>query len=274
MDLLRQLFARYQEEAGEGGEGGGGSLLDSVGDGEDGGDSGSPDGGDANSGQAGERPEYIPEKFWNAETGEARLEDAFKSYAHMEQKLSGKNMAPESYELTAPEGFEGELLPADDPFVAGFMEVAKETGLDQETFDRLHHWYINNEMESMQANMDRELQAFDPDESKRAARLKNIADWAGANLDADAFEALKMVTSTAAGATLIESMIAKTRPARLPDDNTTTHTTVTADELRSMRFKKDDNGNQLYRTDKAYRAKVDQAYKDFYGDEPHQEMVG
>ena len=36
-----------------------------------------------------ERPEIIPEKFWNAEAGEINLEDMAKSYAHLEKCFEG-----------------------------------------------------------------------------------------------------------------------------------------------------------------------------------------
>ena len=32
-----------------------------------------------------ERPEHIPEKFWNAETGEVKTEDLAKSYINLEK---------------------------------------------------------------------------------------------------------------------------------------------------------------------------------------------
>jgi len=38
-----------------------------------------------------ERPEHIPEKFWDAEKGEARYEELAKSYAELEAKLAGKD---------------------------------------------------------------------------------------------------------------------------------------------------------------------------------------
>ena len=37
-----------------------------------------------------DRPEIIPEKFWNADTGEINLEDMAKSYNHLEKFASGK----------------------------------------------------------------------------------------------------------------------------------------------------------------------------------------
>tara|TARA_R110000824_G_scaffold106545_2_gene251742 strand:- start:1152 stop:1937 length:786 start_codon:yes stop_codon:yes gene_type:complete len=40
--------------------------------------------------QVAERPEYIPEKFWNTETNEVRLEDMAKSYSTAEKAVSGR----------------------------------------------------------------------------------------------------------------------------------------------------------------------------------------
>ena len=37
-----------------------------------------------------ERPEFVPEKFWNEETGEVKLDDLAKSYTNLESFLSGK----------------------------------------------------------------------------------------------------------------------------------------------------------------------------------------
>ena len=37
-----------------------------------------------------ERPENVPEKFWNADTGEVRTDDLLKSNAHLEQFVGGK----------------------------------------------------------------------------------------------------------------------------------------------------------------------------------------
>lgn len=40
------------------------------------------------------RPDYIPEKFWDAETGKPRLEAAFTSYSELERKQSGAPADP------------------------------------------------------------------------------------------------------------------------------------------------------------------------------------
>ncbi len=45
--------------------------------------------------EAPKRPEHVPEKFWNSETGEVDIEGLAKSYTHLEQKQSGKKEEPE-----------------------------------------------------------------------------------------------------------------------------------------------------------------------------------
>lgn len=45
------------------------------------------------------RPEHIPEKFWDAEKGEVRVEDLAKSYSELEKAKSGKKPADESVKM-------------------------------------------------------------------------------------------------------------------------------------------------------------------------------
>ena len=77
-----------------------------------------------------ERPEYIPEKFYNPETGEIRTEEMAKSYTQLEKFSTGKEEemeeriveklaaehaenVPESYDLPAlPEGITEEMVNA------------------------------------------------------------------------------------------------------------------------------------------------------------------
>lgn len=42
------------------------------------------------------KPETLPEKFWDAETGEIRLDDLIKSYVALEKKLSAGPKIPQS----------------------------------------------------------------------------------------------------------------------------------------------------------------------------------
>lgn len=57
------------------------------------------------------RPDYIPEKFWDATTGQPRLEDVFKSYTALETKLSKPEDTPAAKA-------EGDAAKVDDPSAA------------------------------------------------------------------------------------------------------------------------------------------------------------
>ena len=52
-------------------------------------DSGAAPASGEGAGTPAERPAYVPEKFWDSEKGEPRLEEAFGSYAALETKLGG-----------------------------------------------------------------------------------------------------------------------------------------------------------------------------------------
>ena len=82
-----------------------------------------------------EKPEYIPEKFWNKEKGEVRLEDVFKSQGELEKKLSqGKHKAPEEYDY---EVLDKNGWTKDDPVVGKFTEWSKANNIPQENFNEL-----------------------------------------------------------------------------------------------------------------------------------------
>lgn len=49
-------------------------------------------------GAAETKPPHIPEKFWDAETGQLRIEDLVNSYLELEQKLSGMIARPDTDE--------------------------------------------------------------------------------------------------------------------------------------------------------------------------------
>tara|TARA_R100001086_G_scaffold43544_1_gene19245 strand:+ start:762 stop:1544 length:783 start_codon:yes stop_codon:yes gene_type:complete len=82
-----------------------------------------------------ERPEFVPEKFWNKDKGEVRLEDVFKSQGELEKKLSqGKHKAPEEYDY---EILDKNGWTKDDPVVGKFTEWSKANNITQENFNEL-----------------------------------------------------------------------------------------------------------------------------------------
>jgi len=89
-----------------------------------------PSDGGGDKGEPATRPEFIPEKFWDAEKGQPRLEELTKSYGEAEKELTrlrkGEEV-PENYDFQIPEEFKDKLeVDADDPMLSQFKEFAKE----------------------------------------------------------------------------------------------------------------------------------------------------
>lgn len=79
-----------------------------------------------------ERPSHVPEKFWDADKGEARWEDLAKSYAELEAKFSGKTEDKEKADSLKIDN-EQDAAPAEGSAAAlttafeGFAKVYEET---------------------------------------------------------------------------------------------------------------------------------------------------
>ena len=105
----------------------------------------------------GDRPEYVPEQFWNNETG-PDLEGLAKSYTELRAKMStGKHKAPKdgNYEMSS---MEEKGIPADDPLLNQFTAFAKENGLSQDQFDQITNMYVSA-MEEMNSNVEDDIKA-------------------------------------------------------------------------------------------------------------------
>jgi hypothetical protein len=74
-----------------------------------------------------ERPAHIPEKFWDADKGEARWEDLAKSYAELEAKFSGKTEEPAKSDTLKIEKSDGDFTTEDtsNPITSAFEGFAK-----------------------------------------------------------------------------------------------------------------------------------------------------
>lgn len=83
-----------------------------------------------------ERPEGVPEKFWNAETGEVNTEALLKSYSELEAKMSGKEENQEGGDENAPEGGDAPA-PLTEAFSSAQTEYAETGNLSDETIGKL-----------------------------------------------------------------------------------------------------------------------------------------
>lgn len=136
------------------------------------------------------RPDFIPEKFWNAETNEVRLEGLAKSYSEMEkargnvdglreqweaERLSSRPDTPDAYSLPTNEVLDMEAM-ASSPIVSLWRKAAHEAALPQETFERVINDYAQAEVEAMQERQNAELQKLGENANDRTTAVRLWAE--------------------------------------------------------------------------------------------------
>jgi len=201
---------------------------------------------------------------WFAANKFKSLEDQARAYAELEKRAGAFSGAPdEDYVVPQVEGLDEGVMD-NNPMVMWFKQVARDTNLNQETFDRIISGYLATEQEMITYSRENEMVALG-DNAKN--RLTNLGDWGQANLSAEQWEIFKSVASTAVGVDLLESMIGKTREAKLArdPDAQAAGAANTAEELRQMRYAKNENGQLRMAVEPGYKKQVDAAYAELYG---------
>lgn len=238
------------------------------------------------------RPEWVPEKFWNAAeaktatTPEERTKLAAaamqKSYNELETRLRNTKPStapekPDEYELKKPETAKNFNVPDDDPLLGGYRETAHRLALSKEQAAGVYQWFaqaMNDvapppmDVEAEMAKLGPNAQAFIDDVVGRAFQLR---DW-GIFSDQD-IEEYRIACGTAEGMQMMSKIFAhfgeKTVPANIapPAEGLPSH-----EELRSMKFATVESGpnkgQQRYNVDADYRKKIDALYDRVYGNEP------
>lgn len=222
---LMQMATQGEGKGGQGGDGasgtGGEGQSGTPGAGESAEGASGAGGGEGQSGGEGEgeqrdfktaRPDNVPEKFWDADKGAVKTEDVLKSYGELEKALTKakeKPKAPEKYEYKVPEEITKEFdikeIPADDPYLAGFQNYAKEEGLSQEQHDKFVNWYLKFDLESARKNMIAEFGKLGS-EKEATQRIKTLHQWASQKLTAEEQQVMSAMTQTAEGVKLFEKI--------------------------------------------------------------------
>ena len=190
------------------------------------------------------RPEYVPEKFWDAEKGEARLQTFGESYTQLEQKFHSKmddlraevkaeslaNRPENASDYTLPE-LEGVEFEEGDPLLSFWREQAHGMGMDNDGFQA----GIKSYVEAMQAtapNIDQELAKLGEDGQ---TRIDAINAWADAKLTEDTKNALNALATTAEGVVAIEEMMSLSQSsANTVDASQSTPVAETLEELQAL----------------------------------------
>ena len=174
------------------------------------------------------RPEHIPEKFWNAETGETNIDDLAKSYNNLEKFSTGKkDEMRESLiaEITAeaaeglPEDSKGYKLPPlveglteemveDNPLTGWWREKCHSMGLDQDNFEDGINQYIAFAQGQM-PDTQKEIENLGENAQERIEAANN---WASTVLNPEQFEVLQgTLGMSAKGVEVIESLMEATK---------------------------------------------------------------
>ncbi|MEZ5823461.1 MAG: hypothetical protein R3C97_01570 [Geminicoccaceae bacterium] len=233
--------------------------------------------GDESGGETGSvvnRPPDLPEKFWDAETGTARVDALARSYVELEKRLgrsilvpdaddaegwnrffdaAGRPGQPEDYHIeprhpmVTPDGEVNRLLHA-----AGFSQRQAELVYELAA-DRLVP-VIEDAVADMQATRERErlVDHFGGEERWRNMSTQ-LRQWAQTRLDGDAFEAL---SRTYDGVLAMAEMMRRQEPS-LSRDGSTVDSSVSENELHSLvrdpRYWRDRDPEFIARVTEGYR---------------------
>ena len=235
------LFAMGGDDGGAGGGGGEGG--------------GGEGGGEGEGGQPAARPDFVPEKFWDAEKGTPRLEDTFKSYTELEKKFGAKNETlkaqalaeheaarlagrpetPDAYAPALPDTYAemGIAIAPDDPMVAFWRAQSHEMGLSNEAFNKGIQSYVDASIKA-RPNADEEMGRLG-DTARQ--RTDAVGRWASRNFADEQLAAIQGIATTAAGVEALERLMSMAgegggRPGR--EGTSMTFDTVTQDDLQAM----------------------------------------
>lgn len=220
-----------------------------------------------------ERPDYIPEKFWDAEAGQPKVKELANSYQHVEKKMSTardelrseieeelkesrQQNVPESYELKIPDDMVPEgvdlNLDSDNPEVRQAMEFAKKNNLTQEQFDDLVKIRVGTELQGYERSQ-QELAKLG---ERAQQRIDRLVSWGQSNLNSKDFETFRGLAHSAEQVKLLESIVSlNTGKAFHVDEGGSEAEPLTREKLKEMRR------DPRYMSDKDYREKVDRGYQ-------------
>jgi len=223
------------------------------------------------------KPDYIQDKFWNAERNEVNIENLASSYNSLESKLGSRTEdltkqirsdleneklknVPEEYKLNVPELDSNVSLDIsnDMPIVQWWNQTAKNSGLTQEQYDEGVKVFVENAISSL-PNADLEVQKLGDSGRERieAAEL-----WSKKHLSPDAYQAISSFASTAEGVKALEEVMKLTKDSSMPTSQTQVDVTADMDDLKSML--KDPRYWDSSRRDPAYVKRVTELYEKAY----------
>ena len=223
------------------------------------------------------KPDYIQDKFWNAERNEVNLENLASSYNSLESKLGSRTEdltkqirtdieneklqnVPEEYKLNIPELDSNVSLEINNemPIVQWWNQTARNSGLTQEQYDEGVKAFVENATANL-PNPDLEIQKLG-DSGKE--RIEAAELWSKKHLSPDAYNAISSFAATAEGVKALEEVMKLTKDSNMPTSQTQVDVTADMDDLKSML--KDPRYWDSSRRDPSYVKRVTELYEKAY----------
>jgi hypothetical protein len=209
-----------------------------------------------------ERPDWWPENFWKKDEAEPDLEAMAKSWVDLRKQISqGKHKAPEdgNYDFSAF----GET-PDDDPVRGHVASWAKDYGVSQAALDALVKPIIEmggEQQQQVKFDAAAEKKQLGPNAD---TIIKGMTQWASGLVQkgiwgADDFEEFKIMGGTAKGIKALMKL-RETYEGHIPTQSAPIDGAPSKAELNQM------VADPKYKTDPAYRQKVERLFHQVYGD--------
>ena len=231
------------------------------------------------------RPEWVPEKFYDAQRKAARVSDLAKAYAEVERKqftrtddlkrqverefeegrMKARPEKPDGYQAKLPEGFskEGIQFNVDEanPMMKWWRSTAHELGLNQNQFEAGIAAYVDGIMHDT-PDIDAEVKALGENGVQRVANLEKAlnkmlgSDW----------EVLKPFATSAKAFEALERLVdARMVAGNQPQGGTPSQAGDgrTREDLRKMMM--DPRYRDPYRRDPAFVREVGSLQQRLYG---------
>ena len=209
-----------------------------------------------------ERPDWWPENFWNGEEEAPDLEGIAKSWMDLRKQISqGKHKAPAdgNYDTSVF----GET-PEDDPLRSHVMDWAKDYGVSQSALDDLVGKVVEmgfTQQQEAEMNIKEEMKLLGPNAQ---ARIDTTDKWLRGMhekgvLSKEDLQEARYMGGTAHGLSIFEKL-RSAYEGRIPVETTPVDGTPSEAELDQL------VADPRYRTDPAYRQKVERAFAQRYPD--------
>jgi len=224
-----------------------------------------------------DKPEFVQDKFWDADRKEVNLENLASSYNALEKKLGSRTedlskqvrqdleqerlgKVPEEYKVNVPELPENVdvSVSEDMEIVQWWKDTAKQNGLSQEQFDEGVKVFIDNAMATL-PDVNAELEKLG-DNSKERVEAAEL--WSKKNLSPEAYSTFSSIASTADGVKAIEEIMKMTKDSPMPTTPTQVSVTPDLGDLKSMM-----NDPRYYdsnKRDDSYIKRVTELYEKAY----------